>query len=63
MALSLEQLYDLHDDYEVLLRKVERLGLVTHSIGNALWTSHDELERLIITMQSKLTEEELDNHA
>lgn len=60
--MKLEDWYGLHDDFEVLLRKLERLGISQNLVGTGVWASHDELERVIIKEQPKFTEEELDKH-
>lgn len=61
--MTLDQLYQLHDDFEVMLRKLERMGLLNHRLGAAVWSGHDILERIILVNQARLTEEQLDNEA
>lgn len=59
MKMSLEDLYEIHDDFETLLRKLTRMKVVEARLMEKVWAAHDELERMTIEAQSMLQEDAL----
>ena len=58
--MTLDELYEYHDQTEKFLRELERDWLrVDMELQRAVWRAHDALERVIIREQSKQTEEAL----
>lgn len=65
MKMSLDDLYEIHDDFETLIRKMYRMTVVEQTVAeqrlmDKIWAAHDEIERMIVEAQALLPEEAIE---